>query len=127
MRYVSLCLLVAASACVDIPNEAKPAVVYPVFDPAQANLPTPNDLALNAKGLVEIAPRDELSAAENELHAALSGYDGFSTGSAPRVQFSDAISAASLTDQTVLAFDLGERNKPPSATPFAVTRTYDDC
>ncbi|MBI3182609.1 MAG: Ig-like domain-containing protein [Myxococcales bacterium] len=109
----------------EIPSVQREEVVLAVYDPSKANLPTPNDLAMEG-GKVAISENPELSAAENELKLSFNGADGFSTGSSARAQFTSALSAASISDKTVLAIDLGENGKG-APTPFAVRRDYADC
>ncbi|MEW6434673.1 MAG: Ig-like domain-containing protein [Myxococcota bacterium] len=124
--FVAVSLLLVAACGPTIPTRERPAVVTVVYDPATSNLPTPNDLALGADGVVTIAPNPALSATENALKATFNGRKGFSGASSVRAQFSAPVSAASVTAQTVLAFDLGEGAKGPVAAA-TVSRTYADC
>lgn len=119
----SLLLLIPAllCGCGELPTEIRPAVITAVYDPAASNLPTPNDLAM-ADGKVAIANNPLLTDAENLLKTGLNGKNGFSSASTARVQFSGAISAASITDETAVAFDLSADN-----ARVKVTRTYADC
>ena len=61
--------------------------------------------------------------AENLLKAGFNGKDGFSSASTARVRFSASLSAASITADTALAFDV----TGGSATPVTVTRTWAEC
>lgn len=120
-------LFVLAAACgPEIPTVVRPAVVSVIYDPAKGNLPTPNDLALDASGKVTIAPNPELSDAENALKAGFNGLDGFSTASSVRVQFSGALAPATISSTTALAFDLGYHGNGPAAE-VGLDRTWADC
>ncbi|MFN7130850.1 MAG: hypothetical protein ACK4N5_02130 [Myxococcales bacterium] len=114
------------SACgPDIPTEARGPWVQAVYDPARADLPTPNDLAM-VDGKVAIAPAPDSPAADAELKLGFNGYDGFSTGSSPKLKFTGPLSAASLSKDTVYALDLGEGGKGTPA-PAEVSVEYADC
>lgn len=117
-RLVIALLLVS---CVDVPRQDRPSVVSVIYDPATMSLPTPNDFAM-ADGKVAIANNPLVSDAENLLKAGFNGKNGFSSASAARVQFSGPLSAASISADTALAFDL-----TAASTPVTVTRTYADC
>src|SRR5437879_2559814 len=104
MRRSPLIVLLLC-ACTGVPSETRPTVITPIYDPARANVPTPNDLAMT-DGKVAIANDPSLSDAENLLKAGFNGKDGFSSASAARVQFSGPLSAATVGEDTALAFDL---------------------
>lgn len=118
-----LVLLLGCSS--ELPQTPPGKVVKAVFDPAKVDIPTPSDLAVKA-GKVAIEPNEYISDAENELKLSFNGNDGFSTASTAWVRFSGALSAASLTDQTVLAIDLGDKGKGVPAR-LKVTVSYADC
>jgi pimeloyl-ACP methyl ester carboxylesterase len=124
-RAALVAALVLAACDALIPESASGPLLQPVFDPAAADLPVPNDLALR-NGKVAIAPRDDLSAAENELKSSLNGKDGFSTASSIKVRFTRPASAASFTRDTVVALDLGEKGKSPP-TAIEVSFEYAAC
>ncbi len=109
-----------------IDSVERPRVLHPVFDPATADLPTPNDLALAADGKVLISAQDALSPAENALKLSMNGYAGFSAGSSARVRFTGALAPGSLTEQTALALDLGEGGTG-APVKVEVTREYSPC
>ncbi|MHB8879736.1 MAG: Ig-like domain-containing domain, partial [Myxococcaceae bacterium] len=118
-----LCLLAACAPA--IPSEERPKVLQVVFDPAVAELPTPNDLAMTG-GKVAIGAQDRLSPAENELKLSFNGLEGFSTGSSARAQLTGPLSAASISEASLPALDLGEGGKGvPVAVP--VVREYTPC
>lgn len=121
---LSLCLILVAG-CSNIPFEERGKVVQAVFDPATSDLPTPNDLAMK-EGVVAIAENPLLSLAENTLKMSLNGRDGFSTASSARVRFTDQLSAASLTGETVYAIDLGVDGKGTPAK-LSLQNTYAEC
>lgn len=123
---LTLSLALAAACGPSIPTRVREAVITVVYEPATGNLPTPNDLALDATGVVAIAPNPLLSDAENALKATFNGRQGFSSASSVRVQFSQAISGASVSATSVLAFDLGVDGQGP-VTAASVTRSYADC
>ncbi len=125
MRRALLLSLPLLACEPSIPNVQHPPVVTVVYDPAVADLPTPNDLALQ-NGVVAIAPSTAFSATENALHVSLNGRDGFSTASTGQVRFSGPISGASVTAGSALAYDLGDHGQG-LATEVGVSRTYDDC
>ncbi|MBX7100290.1 MAG: Ig-like domain-containing protein [Myxococcaceae bacterium] len=125
LRAAGVAVLVVVSGCGEIPNVPSASYVAVVYDPATGNLPTPNDLAL-VGGKVAIPVSPLLSAAENELKQGFNGLDGFSSASSARVQFTGALSAASLTDDTVVALDLGEHGKGTPAK-LSLQRSYTDC
>ncbi len=125
LRFPMALALVLGACGAPIPNVSREPSVSVVFDPSTSNLPTPNDLAL-LDGVVALEPNPALSDVENELKATFNGRGGWSSGSSARVQFSGALSAASITDQTVLAFDLGEKRKGP-VRRATVARAYTDC
>lgn len=108
-----------------IPDVQRPPVVNVIYDPAVADLPTPNDLAITG-GVVSIGPSTAFSTTENALHASLNGRDGFSSASTGQARFSGSISAATVTEDTALAFDLGDHGKG-TAAKMTVLRSYDDC
>lgn len=116
-------LIVLLCACGELPTETRPAVVNVIYDPARSNLPTPNSLAMS-DGRVAIANNPFISEAENLLKAGFNGKDGFSSASTARVQFSAPLSAASISDETALAFDVTPNT---AVTKVTVTRTYADC
>lgn len=124
--FIPVSLLLVAACGPTIPTRERPPVVTVVYDPAASNLPTPNDLALDANGVVAIAPNPLVSDAENALKATFNGRRGFSAASSARAQFSAPVSAASVTAQSVLAFDLGPDGKGP-VTAVVVDRVYADC
>lgn len=126
MRNLTLVAVLALAACGQLPVESRPAVITAVFDPAAGNLPTPNDLALDASGVVAITPNPLLTDAENALKATMNGRDGFSTASGARVQFSGPLAPGSVAASSVLAFDLGPKAAGP-ATEVQVERTWADC
>lgn len=109
----------------NIPTETRSKSLAVVYDPAKSNLPAPNDLAMES-GRVAIAPSANVSEAENELKAGFNGLDGFSSGSTVRVQFTGALSAASVDASSVVAFDLGARARGP-VVKAEVARAYADC
>ncbi len=110
----------------NVPTVTRPIPITAVFDLATSNIPSPNDLALDDAGIVAIAQNDALSEAENDLKRSFNGHNGFSAGSSARVTFGAPLSAASLTDKTVVAFDLG-LNRAGPVTAFTVNRAYTDC
>src|SRR5262249_18613886 len=95
-------------------------VITVIYDPANANLPTPNDLAMT-DGKVAIKPTAFFSDVENLLKTGMNGRNGFSSASTARAQFSAAISAASITEDTAIAIDA------TTDQPVPAPRTYADC
>ncbi len=122
-RWLLCALLFACGP--QIPFERREKVVLAIYDPARADLPTPNDLAMK-DGRVAIEPNGRLSDAENELKLSFNGYRGFSPYSSARIQFSAPLSAASIDERTVVALDLGEGGKG-TPTPVEVRREYAAC
>ncbi len=114
------------AGCGELPQSAPPKVVLAVFDPARSELPSPNDLAMS-EGKVAIAPNPEAPSADNALKAMLNGKDGFSTGSSTKVRFSGPMSAASFTQKSILAFDLGRVGEKVPHAPVEVALEYSDC
>ena len=119
-------LAVLASCGPNIPTVARPIPVSTVYDPSTSNIPSPNDLALDAKGIVDISVNPVLSDAENDLKRSFNGKKGFSAGSSARVTFGAPLSAASINEGSVVAFDLG-LNRAGPVTAVKVNRAYTDC
>jgi pimeloyl-ACP methyl ester carboxylesterase len=128
MRTFSLLALsLAAIACGrEIPQVTRPAVITALYDPARGELPTPNDLALDASGKVSITPNVLLTDAENALKATMNGRDGFSSASGARVQFNGLLASGSVGASGILVFDLGLKGAGP-ATEVQVERVWADC
>jgi len=125
LRVALLAAALALGCSPSIPVVERPAVITVIYDPANANLPTPNDLALS-NGVVAIAPSPDLTDVENAFKATFNGKKGFSSASSARAQFSAPISAASVTQASLLAYDLGVDGKGPVAAA-EVVRAYSDC
>lgn len=125
MRSLLLPLFVVFAGCTNIPFEDRGQVVQAVFDPATSDVPTPNELATK-DGVVAISENPLLSVAENTLKMSLNGRDGFSTASSARVRFTGQLSAASLTDDTVFAVDLGLDGKGAPAK-LSLQNRYAEC
>lgn len=124
-QLLGLCLLALACGR-EIPQVGRPPVITAVYDPSKSDLPTPNDLALDASGVVAISPSALLSDAENALKATMNGRDGFSTASSARVVFSGALDPVSVDADALLAFDLGVKGQGP-AVEVQVDRSYAAC
>lgn len=119
-------LCAAVFACGELPVEERPKVVLAVFDPSKSEVPSPNDLAM-VEGKVTIAPNDAAPAADNELKSYLNGRDGFSIGSSTKVRFSGPISAASFSDESIIALDLGRAGEGQAPKAVAVKYEYAAC
>lgn len=119
-------VLALSLCCVDIPTEARGKVVLAIFDPSKGAVPSPNDLALS-EGRVAIAHNPHLSETENELKLSLNGRDGFSLGSAAKVQFTEGLSAATVSKDSFVVLDLGKQGEGAAPVPVDFALTYDDC
>lgn len=115
---------VVAAACVDVQQEAPPAIgVSSMFDPATNAIPLPNDLLKDAKtGLLAIPASAGDSTLTGEVKASLARLDGWLTSQTPTIPFDGEIDVATLTAETVMVFDItgGTATKIDPATYYTV-------
>ncbi len=100
-------------------DKAFKSSVYPVFDPANAVIPMPNDLLLNTDtGMVDL-PLDGMGPAMKEFtEDYLNTLDGFLADLPLTVTFSNTLDKDTVNVNTIKVFDLSDNMKPVQGLKF---------
>jgi len=100
---------IAAAGCSNLPLDPPRDVIHARFDPDEGAIPMPSNVVRDDElGRLDIPLDDEdLTATEREFFEFLNTTDGWSTTSAPRVEFTGGIRPDSVTPQSLQVWQWG--------------------
>jgi len=114
----SLVIVAALGACTGLDRRPPPSEVHVVYDPANSNVPLPNDLARDEKlGYLALPITTDLSAAEIELRKFMNTHDAWPTTFPLQADLSGPVDPKTVSPETVLVYEWGDT---PSVVDVAI-------
>ncbi len=105
----SLIIVAALGACAGLDRHEPPTEVHVVYDPANSNIPLPNDLARDEKAArLDLPITADLGAAETEFRRFMNTHDAWPTTFPLQAEFSAPIDPKSLHADNLLVYEWGD-------------------